>query len=198
MRVIKRYSNRRLYDTESSRTITQSDLSEMVKEGIELKVIDSQTGKDITVPVLGRLMLFETTNWRDHKSSQELFKAIILTGGKNPMSILKNTILASLGALQVTKEKATKIIDELIKKGELDRSERKKAIMELLKKADKSTADFRKKVSTEAARVQKDVSAFVQDMKLSKQSDFKRLEAKVDKIGKQLKKIETVLAGLNK
>ncbi|MCH9025219.1 MAG: polyhydroxyalkanoate biosynthesis repressor PhaR, partial [candidate division Zixibacteria bacterium] len=43
MRVIKRYSNRRLYDTESSRTITQSDLSEMVKEGIELKVIDSQT-----------------------------------------------------------------------------------------------------------------------------------------------------------
>ncbi|MCH7948026.1 MAG: phasin family protein [candidate division Zixibacteria bacterium] len=198
IRVIKRYSNRRLYDTESSRTITQSDLSKMVKERIELKVIDSQTGKDITVPVLGRLMLFETTHWSDHQGSQELFKAIILTGGKYQMSILKNTILASLGALQVTKEKATRIIDELIKKGELDSSERKKAIMELLKKADKSTADFRKKVSTEAAKVQKDVSTFVNDMKLSKQSDFKRLEAKVDKIGKQLKKIETALAGLSK
>jgi len=70
--------------------------------------------------------------------------------------------------------------------------------MELLKKADKSTADFRKKVSSEAARVQKDVSAFVQEMKLSKQSDFKRLEAKVDKISKQLKKIETALASLSK
>lgn len=197
IRVIKRYSNRRLYDNESSRTITQSDLSKMVKEGLELKVIDSQTGKDITVPVLGRLMLFEAAHWSDHKGSQELFKAIILTGGKNQMSILKNTILASLGALQVTKEKATKIIDELIKKGELDKSERKKAVMELLKKADKSTADFRKKVSTEAAKVQKDVSAFVNDMKLSKQSDFKRLEVKVDKIGKQLKKIESALAKLS-
>ena len=197
IRVIKRYSNRRLYDTESSRTITQSDLSKMVKERIELKVIDSQTGKDITVPVLGRLMLFETTHWNDHQGSQELFKAIILTGGKYQMSILKNTILASFGALQVTKEKATRIIDELIKKGELDSSERKKAIMELLKKADKSTADFRKKVSTEAAKVQKDVSTFVNDMKLSKQSDFKRLEAKVDKIGKQLKKIESALAKLS-
>ena len=114
------------------------------------------------------------------------------------MSILKNTILASLGALQVTKEKATKIIDDLIKKGELDSSERKKAIMELLKIADKSTADFRKKVSSEAARVQKDVSAFVQEMKLSKQSDFKRLEAKVDKIGKQLKKIESALSALSR
>ena len=198
MRVVKRYSNRRLYDTESSRTITQADLSKMVKKGIELKVIDSQTGKDITLSVLGRLMLFETTHWRDHKGSQELLKAIISTGGENPMSILKNTILASLGALQVTKEKASKIIDELIKKGELDRSERKKAIMELLKKADKSTADFRKKVSTEASKVQKDVSTFVQDMKLAKQSDFKTLERKVDKISKQLNKIETALAGLSK
>ena len=117
MRVIKRYSNRRLYDTESSRTITQSDLSKMLKEGVELKVIDSRTGKDITVPVLGRLMLFEATHWNDHKGSQELFKAIILTGGEIPMSILKHTILASLGALQGTKENATKIINELSKKG---------------------------------------------------------------------------------
>ena len=87
MRVIKRYSNRRLYDTESSRTITQSDLSEMVKEGRELKVIDSQSGKDITVPVLGRLMLFEATHWNDRKGSQELFKAIILTGADSPSTM---------------------------------------------------------------------------------------------------------------
>ena len=112
------------------------------------------------------------------------------------MSILKNAILASIGALQVTKEKAEKIIDELIKKGELDKSERKKAVMQMLKKADKSTAEFRKKVSAEAARVQKDVSSFVKDMKLAKLSDFKKLETKVDKIGKQLKNIETALNNL--
>ena len=198
MRTIKRYSNRRLYDTESSRTITQKDLSEMVKDGSEIKVIDSKSGRDVTVAVLGRLMLFETAHWKDHHGSKELFKAIISTGGEKPMSILKNTILASLGALQVTKEKAEKIIDDLIKRGELDKSERKKAVMELLKKADKSTADFRKRVSTEASKVQKEVSGFVKDMKLAKQTDFKKLEGKVDKISKQLKKIETALVGLKK
>lgn len=196
MRVIKRYSNRRLYDTETSRTITQSDLAELVKGGVEIRVVDSQSGKDITLPVLGRLMLYETSNWKDHHGSKELFKAIILTGGEKPMSILKNAILASIGALQVTKEKAEKIIDELIKKGELDKSERKKAVMQMLKKADKSTAEFRKKVSAEASRVQKDVSSFVKDMKLAKLSDFKKLETKVDKIGKQLKNIETALNNL--
>ena len=67
----------------------------------------------------------------------------------------------------------------------------------MIKKDDKSKDDFRKRVSTEAAKDQKDVCAFVQDMKLSKQSDFKRLEAKVDKIGKQLKKIESALAKLS-
>ena len=60
------------------------------------------------------------------------------------MSLLKNTVLASIGALHVTKDKAEKIIDDLIRRGELDKSDRKKAVMELLEKAEKSTTDFRK------------------------------------------------------
>jgi len=197
MRVIKRYSNRRLYDTEASQTLTQGDLASLIKNGIEVKVVDSVTGKDITLGILGKIVLAEASSWGDVKQSKELFINIIELGGMKSMSILKNTILASIGAIQVTKDKAEKIIDELIKKGELDKSDRKKAIMELLDKADKSTAGWREKVAKEASRAQKEVSRLareVKDYKLIKRSDLQKLETKVDKLTKAVSRLEKQLA----
>jgi polyhydroxyalkanoate synthesis repressor PhaR len=198
MRIIKRYGNRRLYDTQTSETINQSDLAELVKKGIEIKVVEAKSGKDITVPVLGRLVLFESAQWKNGHKSKELFKTIISEGGEKTMSLLKNTFLASVGALKMTAEKAEKLIDDLIKKGELDKSQRKKAIMELLERADKSTADFRKKVSAEASKVGKDVSDFAKKVQPAMQEDLKKLESKVDGLTAQLKKIEEALRNLKK
>jgi len=196
MRLIKRYGNRRLYDTETSSTITQDGLSKLVKDGVEVKVVDAQSGRDITGPVLGRLLLFESTRWKNGGDSKDLFKSIIIAGGEKSMSILKSTFLASLGAIKLSAEKAEKMIDELIKKGDLDKSQRKKAIMELLDKADKSTADFRKKVSEEATKVGKDVSDFAKKMQPAMQADLKKLEAKVDSLARTMKKIEEALKNL--
>ena len=109
------------------------------------------------------------------------------------MSLLKNTVLASIGALHVTKDKAEKIIDDLIRRGELDKSDRKKAVMELLEKAEKSTTDFGKKVGKEASKAQKEVAKFVEDYKLVKQTDFKKLQTKVDKLAKVISKLEKKL-----
>ena len=149
MRIIKRYSNRRLYDAELSRNVTHADLADMVKRGISLKVIDTTSGKEVTLAVLGRVMLSETSSWKDIKQSKELLNEIISIGGDQSMSILKNTILASIGAFNVSKEKAEKIIDDLIKRGEVDKSSRKKAVMELLAKAERSTVGLGKKVEKE-------------------------------------------------
>ena len=197
MRVIKRYSNRRLYDTEASRTLTQADLASLIKGGVEVRVVDSATGKDISLMVLGKIVLAEASSWGDVKQSKELFITIIELGGKKTMSILKNTVLASIGIIQVTKAKAEKIIDDLIKKGELDKSDRKKAVMELLDKAEKSTAGIREKISKEAGKAQKEISKLakeVKEYKLIKRSDLQKLESKVDKLTKAVASLEKQLA----
>ena len=193
MRVIKRYQNRRLYDTDTSRTITQVKLAELIREGVDVKVIDSANGHDITMPVLGRVLLSEADTWKDRKATKELIKEIISLGGDRSMSILKNTVLASIGAFQVTREKAEKIVDELIKKGELAKSERKKAIMELLDKAEKSTASLRERVAKETEKVHQSVSKAVKDLKLVKQADLKKLENKIDKLAKAIQELEKKL-----
>lgn len=59
--VIKKYANRRLYNTASSSYVTLEHLSDMVKEGIDFVVYDAKTGEDITRSVLTQI-IFEEEN----------------------------------------------------------------------------------------------------------------------------------------
>ena len=56
---IKKYANRRLYDTESSSYITLDRLAEMVREGREFEVLDAKSGEDITRQVLTQIIVEE-------------------------------------------------------------------------------------------------------------------------------------------
>jgi polyhydroxyalkanoate synthesis repressor PhaR len=56
---IKKYANRRLYDTESSTYITLDRLAHMVREGREFEVLDAKTGDDITRQVLTQIIVDE-------------------------------------------------------------------------------------------------------------------------------------------
>ena len=55
--IIKKYANRRLYDTGRSSYVTLDDLSEMVRDGYEFAVKDAKTGEDITRSVLAQIIL---------------------------------------------------------------------------------------------------------------------------------------------
>ncbi len=59
--VIKKYANRRLYNTGTSTYVTLEDLANMVKKGEEFTVQDAKTGDDITHPVLTQI-IFELEN----------------------------------------------------------------------------------------------------------------------------------------
>jgi polyhydroxyalkanoate synthesis repressor PhaR len=56
---IKKYANRRLYDTESSSYITLDRLAQMVREGREFEVVDAKSGEDITRQVLTQIIVDE-------------------------------------------------------------------------------------------------------------------------------------------
>lgn len=55
--VIKKYANRRLYNTDSSAYITLDHLADMVREGREFKVVDAKSGEDITHGVLTQIIM---------------------------------------------------------------------------------------------------------------------------------------------
>ena len=63
--VIKKYANRRLYDTESSIYITLDSLAEMVRRSRDFVVFDAKTGDDITRSVLTQIIVEEETKGRN-------------------------------------------------------------------------------------------------------------------------------------
>ena len=60
--VIKKYANRRLYNTQSSSYITLEDLSRMTREGVDFQVLDAKTGNDITHQILTQIIMEEESH----------------------------------------------------------------------------------------------------------------------------------------
>ena len=55
--IVKKYSNRRLYDTEDSRYITLDELAQKIRRGTDVRVVDAKTGDDLTQATLTQLIL---------------------------------------------------------------------------------------------------------------------------------------------
>jgi polyhydroxyalkanoate synthesis repressor PhaR len=55
--VIKKYENRRLYDTENSRYVNLDEVAEMVRDGVDVQVVDAVTGEDLTRVVLTQIIV---------------------------------------------------------------------------------------------------------------------------------------------
>lgn len=57
MLLVKKYSNRRLYDTQQSRYITLEELAELVRAGAEARVVDAKTNEDLTQATLAQIII---------------------------------------------------------------------------------------------------------------------------------------------
>ena len=58
--VIKKYGNRRLYDTSASRYINLDDIAQMVRNGKDVRVVDAKSGDDLTRVVLAQIIMEDT------------------------------------------------------------------------------------------------------------------------------------------
>src|SRR5678810_789469 len=80
IRIIKKYPNRRLYDTANSGYITLADVKQMVLGGIEFKVVDAKTNDDLTRAILLQIILDEESGGMPMFSSEMLAQLIRFYG----------------------------------------------------------------------------------------------------------------------
>jgi polyhydroxyalkanoate synthesis repressor PhaR len=80
-RIIKKYPNRRLYDTERSKYITISDVRSMVLSGLRFKVVDSNTKENITRQILMQIIIEEEAAGKPLFSVDMLSQLIRFYGG---------------------------------------------------------------------------------------------------------------------
>lgn len=80
-RIIKRYANRKLYDTEHSRYVTLDQISEMIRQGDDVKIVDNKTKEDLTTVTLAQIIFEEEKKQRSFLPLNAM-RNIIQSGGE--------------------------------------------------------------------------------------------------------------------
>ena len=86
-KVIKRYQNRKLYDTQKSRYVTLDDIARMIRDQVHLVIIDNKTKADITAPTLIQI-IFDAEKKSDIFAPLSVLYEIIQTGNGSMSSYL--------------------------------------------------------------------------------------------------------------
>ncbi len=75
-RIIKRYENRKLYDTEDRQYVSFDDIAALVRQGVDVQVVDNTTGDDITTQTLTQVIFEEGKKGRNPLSKDMLHDMI--------------------------------------------------------------------------------------------------------------------------
>ena len=98
--IVKKYANRRLYNTRSSSYITLDDLARMTREGIDFKVLDAKTGNDITHSILTQIIMEEEAHG-EHMLPVGFLRQLISMYGNSMQAMMPQYLEASMDMVVV-------------------------------------------------------------------------------------------------
>ena len=139
-KIIKRYTNRKLYDTVESRYVTLDEIAEMVKAGTEVKILDNRTKEDLTSVTLAQIIFEEEK--KTSKMSLRTLKDLIRHGGERAAQIVEDTQAELRGRVEAVKQAAEQRVQTLLKTGQ-QTSDRAK---EMVAASQEAVAQFQRRV----------------------------------------------------
>lgn len=86
-RIIKRYANRKLYDTKESRYVTLDQIAEMIRQGEDVKVVDNNSKEDLTSVTLAQI-IFEEEKKQHSFLPLAALRNIIQSGGESLQGLM--------------------------------------------------------------------------------------------------------------
>ena len=102
--IIKKYANRRLYNTRSSSYITLDDLAKMTREGLEFQVLDAKTGNDITHAILTQIIMEEESHG-EQMLPISFLRQLISMYGNSMQSLMPHYLEATMDNFRANQRK---------------------------------------------------------------------------------------------
>ncbi len=110
-KVIKRYTNRKLYDTVESRYVTLDEIAEMIKQGVEVKIVDNKTKEDLTSVTLAQIV-FEEEKKRS-RMPLSVLREIIRHPGESISDFIQKEVSPRVASIR---EEAQDRLDKLLRR----------------------------------------------------------------------------------
>ena len=130
MPVIKRYPNRKLYNTEAKGYITLEQIGELIRDGQDIQVVDHATGEDLTALTLTQVIL-EQERKRSGFLPQTVLTGLIQAGGER-LSTLRRALASPLELAHHVDEEIERRLQSLVSRGELAAGESRRLRDKLL------------------------------------------------------------------
>ncbi|MBI2346617.1 MAG: transcriptional regulator [Deltaproteobacteria bacterium] len=122
-RVIKRYQNRKLYDTAESCYVTLEEIAELIKQGEDVQVIDNTSKEDLTSMTLAQI-IFEEEKKRKNVLPLTTFKNIIRSGGEAIKGFVQRSVESGVREFSSVRDEVTDVVDRLVRRASLSHDER--------------------------------------------------------------------------
>ncbi len=108
-KVIKRYTNRKLYDTVESRYVTLDEIAAMIKEGVEVRIVDNRTKEDLTSVTLAQIIFEEEK--KKNQMPLAVLREIIRHPGESISGFIQKEVTPRVASIR---EEAEQRLDKLL------------------------------------------------------------------------------------
>jgi polyhydroxyalkanoate synthesis repressor PhaR len=129
MPIIKRYPNRKLYDTVAKQYVSLDGIAEMIRRGDEVQVVDHASGEDVTTLTLTQIIV------EQEKRQSGFLPSPVLTGlirsGGNTLASLRRSLTTPLDLLRQVDEEIERRVQQLVGWGELAEGEAQRLLERL-------------------------------------------------------------------
>ncbi|MCB0007223.1 MAG: hypothetical protein KDE04_12235 [Anaerolineales bacterium] len=179
MLVIKRYPNRKLYDTEAKKYITLDGIAQLIRDGQEVQILDHSTGEDLTTLTLTQI-IFEQEKKKSGFLPRPVLTGLIQAGG-DTLSSLRRNLMSPLDVLRHVDEEIRTRISSLIRTGEISEEQGGFLLQKLLEsRRNNTTVEAPPEDEIERILSQRGVPSSEDMQQISEQLDA--LAAKLDEL----------------
>ena len=121
MPLIKRYPNRKLYDTEAKQYVTLEAIAQIIREGQDVQVVDHESGEDLTNLTLSQI-IFEQEKKKSGFLPRSILTSLIRTGG-DTLDYLRRTLQTGVDVMEEHSSGLEERLQRLVKSGSITSSE---------------------------------------------------------------------------
>ncbi len=176
-RLIKRYANRKLYDTTAKRYVTLEQIATLVRDGEEIKVVENDTGADLTSITLSQILVEQ-----EKKRAGNLPKSFLTELVKSSSTLfdqVRRTVASWLHTAHISQEDVQRHLDELVRKGQLTVEEAQRLRAEIARRTDHLLALIDREVDAHLDKA-------VRRLGLARHEEIAALQARVERLAEAI------------
>jgi polyhydroxyalkanoate synthesis repressor PhaR len=182
MLVIKRYPNRKLYDTEAKGYITLEQLARLIREGQEIQVIDNVSGEDLTAVVLTQIILEQEKKQAGFVPSA-ILAGLVQSSGRT-LNSLRKSLTTSQDLIHQIDTEIDQRIQGLINRGELAEEEARRWREKLLAQWPEDTSELH-------PLEQEMLSRLLTDQGAPSREDLRQIALQLDALAAEIESLQT-------